>query len=323
MSTAPAPLPSLTLVLGPEELLAERALAAARRAVRAVDADADLHDLAPGTLEPGMLNELTSPSLFAERRLVVLRGAHELTQPVLGEVEALLADVPEDVCLILVHPGGAKGKALAEVAKKAGAVVVDCAEIKKVADKVSFVNAEFRTAGRKIGVDAARALLDAVGSDLRELAAACSQLVADTDGPIDAEEVRRYYAGRAEVSSFKVADLAVEGRTGEALAHLRWALACGVEPVLLTAALAMGLRGIAKLASAPRGMGQAELARELGMPAWKIDSVRRQVRGWDGDGVARALTAVAAADAAVKGGAVSAGYALERAVVDVAGARRG
>lgn len=319
--TAPTPIPAITLALGPEELLADRAVAAARRAVLAVDADADVHDLAPGALEPGMLTELTSPSLFAERRLVIVRSAHELAAPVAAEVTALLADVGEDVSVVLVHPGGAKGKALADAAKRAGAVVVDCAEVKKFGDKVAFVTGEFRAAGRRIGPDVARALLDAVGSELRELAGACSQLAADTAGEIDAEGIGRYFAGRAEVSSFAVADLAVDGRTAEALAHLRWALSCGVEPVLVTAALAMGLRNVAHLGAAPRGMSQADLARTLGMPPWKVDTVRRQVRGWDGEGIARALTAVAAADAAVKGGAVSGGYALERALVDIGAAR--
>jgi DNA polymerase-3 subunit delta len=58
------------------------------------------------------------------------------------------------------------------------------------------------------------------------------------------------------------------------------------------------------------------------MPPWKIDRVRQQMRGWTGDGVATALTAIAQADAAVKGGADDAAYALERAVVTVARAAR-
>ncbi len=323
VSTPPAPLPALTLVLGPEELLAERAIATARRAVRAVDPDADVHDLAPGTLAPGQLDELTSPSLFAERRLVILRAAHELSQPVLGEVERLIANVPEDVCVLLVHPGGARGKALADTAKKAGAVVMDCAEIKKAGDKLTFIAAEFRAAGRRVGQDTARALLDAVGGDLRELAAACSQLCADTSGAIDADEVRRYYAGRADVTSFHVADLALEGRTPEALERLRWALACGAEPPMVVGALANSLRGLAKLGAAPRGLSPGDLARQLGMPPWKIDTLRRQLRGWTPDGVAQALTAIAVADAAVKGGAVSSEYALEKALVDVGAARHG
>lgn len=323
VTTAPAPLPALTLVFGPEELLADRAIATARRAVRAVDPDADVHDIAPGTLQSGQLDELTSPSLFAERRLVILRAAQDLSQPVLGEVERLLADVPEDVCLVLVHAGGAKGKALADTARKAGAVVMDCAEVKKVGDKLTFIAAEFRAAGRRVGQDTARALLDAVGGDLRELSAACSQLSADTTGAIDADEVRRYYAGRSDVTSFQVADLAVEGRTPEALERLRWAMSCGAEPVMVVGALAGSLRGLAKLGGAPRGLSPGDLARDLGMPPWKIDTLRRQLRGWTPDGVARALTAVAAADAAVKGGAVSSGYALERALVEIGVARRG
>ena len=73
-----------------------------------------------------------------------------------------------------------------------------------------------------------RALLDAVGNDLRELAAACGQLAADTSGVIDQAVVARYYRGRAEATGFSVADRAVEGRLAEALEKLRWALAVGV-----------------------------------------------------------------------------------------------
>lgn len=321
VTTAPAPLPALTLVFGPEELLADRAISTAKRAVRAVDPEADVHDLEPGALEPGMLDELTSPSLFAERRLVILRAAQDLSQPVLGEVDALLRDVPEDVCLVLVHAGGAKGKALAESAKKARAVVIDCAEVKKPGDKIAFITAEFRAAGRRVSGDTARALLDAVGGSLRELAAAASQLATDTTGAIEPDTVRRYYAGRADVSSFQVADLVLEGRTAEALQELRWALACGASGPGVVGALASKIRELARVAAAPRGMSPADLAREIGAPPWKIDMLRRQARAWSPDGVAKALTVAAAADAAVKGGAVSAEYALERAVVDIGAAR--
>jgi DNA polymerase-3 subunit delta len=311
MST-PGSLPALTLVLGPEDLLADRAVAAALRMVRAVEPDADVHQVTAAELSAGDLAALTAPSLFAARRLVVIRGAADLSGPVLAEVEALIADPPEETSLVLVHPGSAKGKALVEKARKAGATVVDCPEVKKAGDKIAFIKGEFRTAGRRIADDGARALLDSVGGGLRELAAACAQLISDTTGTVDVTTIRRYYAGRADVTSFAVADLAMEGRTGEALTNLRWALSAGVDPVLLTAALAMGLRGIAKVS----GPG------DPGMPDWKLRRVREQARGWDAEGIAKALTAVAVADAAVKGGALSPGYALERAVVEVAAARR-
>ncbi|MCZ9339159.1 DNA polymerase III subunit delta, partial [Streptomyces sp. TRM76130] len=80
-----------------------------------------------------------------------------------------------------------------------------------------FVRGEFRTTGRSATPEACQALVDAVGSDLRELASAVSQLVADVEGTIDEAVVGRYYTGRAEASSFTVADRAVEGRAAEAL----------------------------------------------------------------------------------------------------------
>lgn len=58
------------------------------------------------------------------------------------------------------------------------------------------------------------------------------------------------------------------------------------------------------------------------MPPWKIDRVQRQLRGWTGDGVARALTAVAEADEQVKGGAADPAYALEKTVAQIVAARR-
>lgn len=80
----------------------------------------------------------------------------------------------------------------------------------KPADRLAFVRAEFRTAGRSATPEACQALVDAIGSDLRELASAVSQLTADVEGTVDEAVVGRYYTGRAEASSFTVADRAVE-----------------------------------------------------------------------------------------------------------------
>ncbi len=223
--------------------------------------------------------------------------------------------------LVAVHHGGAKGKALVDGLTKLKARKISCPKITKMGERVDFVRSEIRRAGGKISADGARGLIDAVGTDLRELVAACSQLVADTGGKVDDAAVARYYRGRAEVSGFTVADTAIEGRLAEALEQLRWALATGVAPVLIVSALAQGVRGLAKVGGAPRGARGAALAKELGMPPWKIDRVQKQLRAWSADGVARALTAVAEADEQVKGGAADPAYALEKAVAEIVAAR--
>jgi len=192
--------------------------------------------------------------------------------------------------------------------------VTECPKITRFSDRLDFVRAEFRRAGRVADEGGLRALLDAVGSDLREIAAACSQLAADVEGHIGEEAVARYYHGRAEASGFTVSDRAVEGRLADALEQLRWALATGVPPVLITSALAQGVRLLGRVGAAPRGKNSAALAAEVGAPPWKIDRVRQQLRGWAPEGVAQALQVVAEADAQIKGEAASPGFALERAV---------
>ena len=316
------PLASVTLAVGQEELLADRVVHEVVTAARAADPDTDVRDLGPGELQPGMLAELTSPSLFAENKVVVVRQAQDLSADTVKEVKAYLTSPAEEITLVFLHAGGAKGKALLDAARKAGAREVACAKLTRPADRLAFVRTEFRSLGRSVTSEACQSLVDAIGGDLRELASACAQLTADVEGTIDERVIARYYTGRAEASSFAVADKAVEGQAAEALETLRWALATGVAPVLVTSALAQGVRAIGKLASAPGGMRPADLARELGMPPWKIDRVRRQMRGWSADGVAVAVRAVAEADAAVKGGGYDPAYALEKAVVTIAKAAR-
>lgn len=261
---------------------------------------------------------MVSPSLFGERRVVVLRSCQDLVKDLAAEVTGYLKDPADDVSLMLVHAGGAKGKALLEAAKKAGAARVDCAKPTKPAERLRFIKDEFSRAGRQITADAAQGLLDAVGNDLREIAAACTQLVADTEGRVDAAAVARYHSGKAEASGFTVADRAVEGRLPEALEQLRWSLAVGTAPVLINSALAGAVRGLAVAAQPPRGVPEAELAKRAKVPPWKLKTLRQQARGWTPRGVAHAMRVIAETDALIKGAGRDPAYALERAVIEIA-----
>lgn len=319
-AASPGPAP-VNLVVGDEELLVERAVSRLVAAARAAVDSTQEHDLAAGSLTPGQLATLVSPSLFGGGSLAVIRSVEDAAKDVAAELIGYAAAPAEDAVLVLTHAGGARGKSLIDSLDRAGADVVRCPKITRFSDRVDFVRREFRDASRSATEGGVRLLIDAVGHDLRDLAAACSQLAADTAGPVDESAVATYYRGRAEATGFSVADRAVEGRLGDALQQLRWALAVGVSPVLITSALAQGVRSLAKVGSAPRGRSGAALAAETGMPPWKVDRVRQQLRGWNARGVAQALQAVADADAEVKGGGTNPGYALERAVANIVAAR--
>jgi DNA polymerase III subunit delta len=324
----PATAVPVTVIVGDEELLVERAVSAAvgRAMAAGSDADgtggpADTHDVPAAGLTAGELASLASPSLFGGASILVIRSAQDATANLTAELTRLARSPMPDLALIVTHSGGAKNKALIADLVGAGARRVDCPSIKRFGERMEFLRGEFRAASRKAEDGGLRALLDAVGTDLRDLAAACSQLVADTTGVVNQEVVARYYRGRAEATGFSVADKACEGNLGEALEQLRWALATGTSPVLITSALASGLRTLALVGSAGRGPNPNTLAADLGMPPWKIDRARQQLRGWTADGLVRAHAAVAEADVQVKGEGASAGYALERAISTIVACR--
>ncbi|HEX5187953.1 MAG TPA: DNA polymerase III subunit delta [Streptosporangiaceae bacterium] len=319
----------VTLIVGDEELLVERAVAAVLSAGHPAagshggsEGGPDVHDVRGADLTEGELAMLTAPSLFGGDCVVVIRAAQDANSAVAAEIGQLAASVPDEVSLVVTHAGGAKGKALLAALGKAGAKRIDCPSVRRFGERMDFLRKELARAGRKADDSGLRGLIDAVGTDLRDLAAACDQLVSDTTGVINAQVVAKYWRGRAEASGFSVADRALEGNLAEALAQLRWALAIGTAPVLITSALARGIRTLGQVGTA-RGKSADALATELGMPAWKVDKVRQQLRGWSAGGLTRAHSAVAQADAEVKGEGASAGFALERAVRVIVASRSG
>jgi DNA polymerase III subunit delta len=263
---------------------------------------------------------MLSPSLFGGRRLVTITSAQDLKAAVLDSVVALMRGPTDDVCLVLQHAGGARGKALVTAARGVDAFEISCARLTRAEERLAFVRGEVRRAGGSITAEAAALVLDSVGSDLRELSTVAAQLVGDSGGQVDARIVAEYHRGRAEVSGFAVADRAVLGDIAGALETLRWALAIGVPHVVIADALADGVRTIARVTAAGRG-NPYQLAQQLGMPHWKVKRAMSQARGWSEPGLRRALGVVAELNADVKGVAVDPGYALERAIGRLRAAR--
>lgn len=308
----------LHLVLGDEELLVERAVGAVLRALRrqAGSDDVPVDRMRAGEVSTSELAELLSPSLFAEERMVVLEAAAEAGKDAVALIASAAADLPPGTVLVVIHSGGGRAKALADQLKKLGAQVHPCARITKPAERADFVRAEFRRLRVKVSDDAVTAVLDAVGSNIRELAAVCSQLVADTAGQVDAVAVRRYHSGKAEVKGFDIADKAVTGDVAGAAEALRWAMLAGEPQVVLADALAEAVHTIARVG--PLSGDPYRLAGELGMPPWRVQKAQKQARRWSRDSVAEAMRVVAGLNADVKGAAADADYALETAVRRVA-----
>jgi DNA polymerase-3 subunit delta len=312
------PVEPLHLILGGEELLVDRAVAAIVQAARACAGtdDVPVDHLRAGDVSTNELAELLSPSLFADERVVVLEAADEAGKDAAALIDSAAADLPPGTVLVVVHSGGGRAKALAAQLRERGAHTHQCAKIAKAGERAAFVRAEFRALNIKADDETVGALLDAVGSDIRELASACSQLVADTGGAVDANAVRRYHSGKAEVTGFDIADKAVVGDIAGSTEALRWAMSRGVAHVLIADALAEAVHTIARVR--PLSGGAHRLAGELGMPPWRIEKAQKQARRWTPDRIATAIRLVASLNADVKGAAADPNYALENTVRKVA-----
>lgn len=315
---APQPAP-IVLVSGPEDVCAERAIAAVRDYLRAEDPSLEVSDLRADDYESGSLLALTSPSLFGEPRLVRVTGVEKASDAFLVEAIAYL-DHPQDGATVLLRHTGAtvRGKKLLDAVRAGtgGGVEVPCPAIKRDGDRHDFAAGEFQAARKKIAPAALRTMVAAFADDLTELAAACQQLIADVPGDITPDVVSRYYGGRVETSAFTVADTAIAGRYGDALIALRHALDSGADPVPLVAAVAMKLRTMAKVAG-KRG-SSAAIAADVGMKDWQVDRARRDLGGWNEQTLGRAIQATARADAEVKGASRDPVFALERMITVIA-----
>lgn len=305
----------IVLVSGTESFLADRAIRILTDRMKSSDAGVEVSDLDATTYGYGELFQLASPSLFGEPRLLRVSGVEKCSDAFLEDALSYLGSPEADVVLVLRHGGGNRGKKLLDGLKKAGAdaLIVECKDIKKDADRMGFISAEFQRVGATLTPGGQRALADAFSTDLAELAAACQQLIADTEGALVTEDIiQRYYGSRVEATTFQVADKAIAGHFAEALILLRRAIDSGAEPILVVAAFAMKLRTMAQVGGV-RGNNDA-VAQELGIPSWQVRLARGNLQGWDEAGLGRAIMEVASTDSAVKGFGPHPHYALERMV---------
>lgn len=312
-----AALPSMVLILGGESVLADRALAEALT----LRGDFEKSVLDGASLDLGKFAEAVAPSLFADKRVVVVKDLQDVVSEVQEEIEEQFSHLEPNLHLIFIHKGGVKGKALLEKIKKLKPEVISCEPMKKASDKESFVKQEFARHGRKISQAAITALVDATGSDTRELAAACSQIAFDTNAGkavIDETDIAKYYQGRIEATGFDVADATLSGDPQAALIALRNALESGTDPVMIVSALSSSIRTLAKVSGAPRNTNAFALAGSLGLAPWQIDKARRQLSKWSPALISYSTQELSRTDVAIKGAEADPRFALERAVVGIA-----
>lgn len=298
----------IILVSGTEDYLASRFIRSQRDSLKGKFPQIEITRIDGSAYSSGELLSLTAPSLFGEPRLVIIDSVERCTDALIEDGIDYLGEPTDDTVVLFRHGGGVRGKKLLDALKNSDLVTeVACLELKKDAERLAFATAEFTAAKKKITNAALRSLCEAFTEDLAELAAACEQLCQDVTTEITPEIVDKYYSGRVETSSYKVADAAISGNAGLALSLLRHALSSGIDPVPMVHAIAGKVRMLAKLHN-----NRNVSAAQLGAPPWAVEIARKESATWTSDGLAAVVQELAVCDAAAKGAERDSGFALER-----------
>ena len=298
------------VISGTDTFLAERAASRLVKRARSADPGAERQEIvAASESASGDIAMACGPTLFGDGAIVVVDGIEDADPATQQVILDLLAESPDGVVLILLHGGGVKARGFVDKCKKAADEVI-AADKPKGRAVDDFIAAEFAGHKRRTTAAAVAVLRAAIGDDTRAIASAVSQLATDVESdPIDGSDVEQYHAGVAGASAFTISDAVWEGRTVPALVALRWALDADPNfgPAVVASA-AGALRSLVRLAGAPPGMSDADLAREIGAQPWKLRTLREQLRRWKPAALADAAVLLATLDAQVKGGA---GFGLD------------
>lgn len=300
---AAASAPRVTLVMGPQEFFAERAISAATARWRAEGLE--VSELLGG--DASLMADLmaaAAPDLFGSSPGIVLRQAEALDEAAAQVVARTVADEPGTPWVI--HHAGGRGSTKAKATLTACADDVVKAEPLKGKAVAEFTQQEFRSQRKTVDQGTIALLIDAVGADPRALASAVAQLASDVeDTHIGREQASRYYSGHVEVKGYEIADAVARRDTAGALASLRFALHEGgtAAGLMTTTAMTTTLLRMAVAKSAPGGSGGvAEVAAALKIPDWMARTTVNQARGWSSDEIADAIADLSDLTVMLKGG---------------------
>jgi DNA polymerase-3 subunit delta len=241
-----------------------------------------------------------------EARLVVVDGVESWKAADVKELEPYLAAPAPSTVLALVGDGVKRDSALAKAVAKKGQILAYDVTKKQLPE---WVGEQFARLGASVDRDACRALVEAVGDDVGDLASEIEKLATWAGGEqITRAAVEELAVGRAETPIFAVTDawgrrdVAATLRATESLLD-RSHRPRSAELIRLVASL-VGHVGRVRKASrlADEGFRSSEIASRLKMHPFVAEKATKQAANFSPDELAQATVSLAALDAGAKGG---------------------
>ena len=267
----------------------------------------------------GELQDLATPSLFGERRALLITDAKDLPKEALAELGAYLAAPDPDAPLVLCAVVGERAKApagLEKLVKPVGTVT----EVKIARkDLETWLLKRAKRDGVDLTPPAARALVETVGVEPGVLVASLEQLGdAFADQRITPEAVSRQFRGLGEQKTWDLCDRAFAKDLPGAIRSLRSIEEGGDDPLMVLGGIASRLRDLIKVRSLPDRMAPADVAREAGLRfEWRARRYLQEARNFSMEQLIQIHERIVEADRAMKSGA-SGDVVMPTLIADIA-----
>lgn len=258
-----------------------------------------------------VLQAIATPSMFDDRRTIVVREVDKLPAEAQRKLIACLENPVPDATLILV--GSRMPAQMVSAARKSGHVIE--VEKGKRQDLFAWLKQQASGKGLHLSGEAMNALIEAVGEQRLALSQAVEELsLAKPPGTrLTVRDVTGQFQGRADVKLYAFIDAVAQRQAAVALENLHYLVSQGESPTMLFWTLARHFRQLLGAAeSTPK-----QVAKALGLPEWRAEKLVRQARGFGQEALVEAYEALAEADVKMKNSEEPERLTLERWVVTV------
>lgn len=290
--------PPLLLLWGEDAFLLREEALAALGDIKPTEVDA-------AEWQGGELQDLATPSLFGERRALLVNDCRSLSKEAVAELAAYVAAPDPDSPLVLSCVVAERGKPPAALVKIAEAL----GRVRQVALPAKDLEGWLLRRAEAVALDltpqGARSLVEVVGQDAGELAAAVEQLAGayagERVGPL---EVGRQFKGLGEQRSWDLCDKAFGKDLPGAIRSLRSIEEGGDEALMVLGAIASRLRDLIRVRALPERLPPAEVKQRAGLRFdWQARRYQQQARNFTLEELVSIHERVTETDLALKSGA--------------------
>ena len=291
---------SVTLLWGEDSFLL-------REAASALLGDLRPREVVASEWLGGELQDLATPSLFGERRALLVSDAKELSHDALAELEAYLAAPAPDSPLVLCAVVSERAKAPASLEK----LVKPVGEVREVKigrkDLEPWLVQRAKGLGVDLAVPAARSLVATIGDQPAELASSLDQMADAFAGErITPDLVARQFRGLGEQKVWDLCDRAFGKDLPGAIRSLRSLEESGDEALMVLGGIAARLRDLMRVRALPDRMAPVDVAKEAGLRFdWQARRYQQQAMGFSIQQLVGLHGMVVDADRALKSGAAA------------------